>query len=59
MQKTQERIRIERGLQCPECYGAQTYCRYSLLTKQDDTHSFECRDCGCNWSEPIRPVRAA
>lgn len=55
--KTQERQRIEAGMQCPECYGANTGLRYELQTKETDSTKFECRSCGCNWSTPIKVTR--
>jgi uncharacterized Zn finger protein len=46
-----ENCRIENGLQCPECWGPNTHCRYRLLTKDSDPVKYECDDCGCNWSK--------
>lgn len=38
----EEKARIRRGLQCPECFGVNTEPRFTVT-------SFQCRDCGAQW----------
>lgn len=46
----QEKLRIENGIQCPECYGVKINNRYE--NKHSNNHiGWECQECGCNWSE--------
>lgn len=56
MAVTQERKRVNAGLQCPECYGVQTFARYDTLTKQNCTSKYECRECGYNWTSDYYKV---
>jgi hypothetical protein len=47
---TQEQLRIQAGLQCPECYGV----RITKRSRQPhEPQGFQCEECGCNWSEQI------
>ena len=43
----QYKVRVTRGIQCPECSG--------VMIKNRDDHcgkliGWECIECGCNWS---------
>jgi hypothetical protein len=48
---TQEQLRAETGIQCPECYGVN-------ITRRSDRFSvgyqgFSCCECGCQWSPRV------
>jgi hypothetical protein len=43
---TQQANRIERGLQCPDCYGIHT---------ETASEHFECTECGCQWRAALCP----
>jgi hypothetical protein len=43
---TDEKARIRIGMQCPECFGAQTEPRSN---NPFERHLFRCADCGAQW----------
>ena len=48
MPEAQERLRVNMGLQCPECHGV------NINTPQRQQH--ECQDCGCLWDRYYYPA---
>jgi ribosomal protein L37AE/L43A len=42
---------IERGFQCPECFGVQIETRRNRFDAGID--GWLCNECGCHWSEPV------
>jgi hypothetical protein len=43
----QERLRVNMGLQCPECHGV------NIQTPERQSH--QCQDCGCQWDRRYYP----
>ena len=42
-----ERLRVNMGWQCPECFGVNI--------DTPERHHFTCRDCGCQWDHHYYP----
>jgi transcription initiation factor TFIIIB Brf1 subunit/transcription initiation factor TFIIB len=50
MPNAQERLRVNMGLQCPECSGVRV---------DSPQHGrFICTECGCQWGRHYYPDRA-
>jgi hypothetical protein len=51
-----ERLRVNAGIQCPECFGVQ------VLPRQDrfdaSPTGFLCPECGCQWDRNYYPKDA-
>jgi len=48
---SQEKRRIEQGLQCPECHGV----RIEWHKIQHNPTQYACLECGCQW-RPRQPL---
>lgn len=48
MPNSEERMRVNMGLQCPECHSVDIGHR--------SRSSYECRECGCNWDRRYYPA---
>lgn len=49
--RTQEQIRIDLGMQCPECYGVNIA---TAPRQPHERHEHQCNDCGCMWRVPAQ-----
>jgi ribosomal protein L37AE/L43A len=45
---TQEKLRIQQGLQCPECSGVRIDSRRSI-----GESGWLCTECGCQWTPSL------
>jgi transposase-like protein len=42
-----KRLRVNMGLQCPECHGVNI--------QTPERQSYQCQDCGCQWDHRYYP----